>query len=610
MLPMLPMPTRPFLSKLAFLLTLLPFAVFSATETASTQQNEIHYLPMSIGLFGGLAIFLYGMEKMSDALKRVAGNKMKQWLAKLTTNRLAAVATGTGITAIIQSSSVTTVLLVGFISAGLMTLPQAIGVIMGANIGTTVTAQIIAFKVTKAALAMVAIGFTMFFVSKKETTQHYGNMLFGLGLIFLGMNLMSEAMEPLRSYQPFIQLMAHMHNFFLAILISALFTALVQSSSATTGIVIVLAGQGFIPLETGIALAMGANIGTCITAIFAAVGKSREAMQTAAVHVLFNVLGVMIWLPLIGWLAQMSIALSPTQLDLSGVEKLAAELPRQIANANTLFNVLNTAIMLPFAGAFVWLVRRILPPQSGETKTQLQTKYIDAAFLPTPDIALDQAKLEIGRVGRRVCNMLNMLPPLAPGCKKRQEVLAVRDKLKEIEAIEEEVDQLHGAILSYLGQLRKEPLSDQQSARQIKLISISHQLESVSDIVVNSLLPLAYKALNDDISISPEMRKTLDTVQEKVNHTLLDAVNSVRRSDAAEAQAVINAKRELNALIDAVLAHQAQRLAVQDGNRLRVFRYEMEWVESLKRVYTLAKRMAKVQLRSRASEEERQSVAS
>ncbi|WP_226973759.1 Na/Pi cotransporter family protein [Vibrio navarrensis] len=222
MLPMLPMPTRPLLSKLAFLLTLLPFAVFSATETASTQPNEIHYLPMSIGLFGGLAIFLYGMEKMSDALKRVAGNKMKQWLAKLTTNRLAAVATGTGITAIIQSSSVTTVLLVGFISAGLMTLPQAIGVIMGANIGTTVTAQIIAFKVTKAALAMVAIGFTMFFVSKKETTQHYGNMLFGLGLIFLGMNLMSEAMEPLRSYQPFIQLMAHMHNFFLAILISAL----------------------------------------------------------------------------------------------------------------------------------------------------------------------------------------------------------------------------------------------------------------------------------------------------------------------------------------------------------------------------------------------------
>lgn len=157
----------------------------------------------------------------------------------------------------------------------------------------------------------------------------------------------------------------------------------------------------------------------------------------------------------------------------------------------------------------------------------------------------------------------------------------MRDKLKEIEAIEEEVDQLRGAILSYLGQLRKEPLSDQQSARQIKLISIS-----------------------------PEMRKTLDTVQEKVNHTLLDAVNSVRRSDAAEAQAVINAKRELNALIDAVLAHQAQRLALQDGNRLRVFRYEMEWVESLKRVYTLAKRMAKVELRNSASEEESQSIAS
>lgn len=583
-----------------FLLLFAPFPSYAAPNA-----QEIDYLPMMVGLLGGLAIFLYGMEKMSDALKRAAGSRMKQWLAKLTTNRFAGVLTGTGITAIIQSSSVTTVLLVGFISAGLMSLPQAVGVIMGANIGTTVTAQIIAFKVTKAALVMVAIGFMMFFTSKKETIQHYGNMLFGLGLIFLGMNLMSDAMSPLRSYQPFIDLMAHMDNVLLAILIAAVFTALVQSSSATTGIVIVLAGQGFIPLETGIALAMGANIGTCVTAVLASIGKPREAVQAATIHIIFNVMGVLIWLPLIGILSELAIFISPLHPELAGTERMAAELPRQIANANTLFNLLNTLIMLPFSGVFVWLVRTLLPNSVAEqNQNNVQTKYINNAFLPTPDIALDQAQLELGRVGRRVCNMLNMLPPLAPDCKESNETQRVRASLNHIERIEEEVDQLHGAILSYLGRLRREPLSKEQSARQIKLISMTDQLENIADLVVNSLVPLAYKALNDDIVISTKMRTMLDTVQAKVNHTLLDCVNAIRRDDPATAQLVLNAKRELNSLMDAVLAHQAQRLSDQQPNRLRIFRYEMEWVETLKRIYTLTKRISKSQLRERDISEE------
>jgi len=555
---------------------------------------------MSVGLLGGLALFLYGMEKMSNALKRAAGKKMKTLLAKLTTNRLAGVLTGTGITAIIQSSSVTTVLLVGFISAGLMSLTQAVGVIMGANIGTTVTAQIIAFKVTKAALAMVAIGFMVEFSAKREPTKHYGSMLFGLGLIFLGMNLMSEAMSPLRTYQPFIDAMAHMDNVLFAILLAAAFTALVQSSSATTGIVIVLAGQGFITLETGIALAMGANIGTCVTAMLAAIGKSREAIQTAAVHVSFNVLGVLIWLPLIGVLSHVSVAISPVHDNLMGMERMAAELPRQIANANTLFNILNTVIMMPFAGVFVWFVRKIIPHHpktSSEKKAKsIQPKYLNKAFLETPDIALDQAQLEIGRVGRRVCNMLNKLPPLALNPKNDQEKEAIKDDLNQIEVIEDEIDKLHAEILTYLGRLRKHPLSDKLSKRQIKLISITDQLESVADTVVDVMLPLAYKALNADVVISETMKKTLDEVQEKVDQSMLDCVNAIRRGDDTLAQQVLHAKRELNSLLDAVLAHQAARLVDQDPERLRIFRYEMEWVGSLKRIYTLTKRIAKLQL--------------
>lgn len=575
-----------------------PFA--QAAEAGST----ISYLPMTVGLLGGLALFLYGMEKMSNALKRAAGDRMRTLLAKLTTNRIAGVMTGTGITAIIQSSSVTTVLLVGFISAGLMSLHQAVGVIMGANIGTTVTAQIIAFKVTKAALAMVAVGFLVSFTSKKESAKHYGNMLFGLGLIFLGMNLMSEAMAPLRSYQPFIDAMAHMDNVFLAILIAAAFTALVQSSSATTGIVIVLAGQGFISLETGIALAMGANIGTCVTAMLAAIGKPREAVQTAAVHVSFNVMGVLIWLPLIGLLAQASTSISPVHADLVGVERMAAELPRQIANANTLFNVLNTVIMVPFAGVFVWFVRKIIPykpASSAKNKTKSVTpKYLSKELLHTPDLALDQAQLELGRVGRRVCNMMNLLPPLASEWDTAEQKESIKEQLNKIECVEDEVDRLHAEILSYLGRLRMEPLSDEQSARQIKLISITDQLESVADLVVDTMVPLAYKALNTNLQVSPMMRNTMDTVQERVNQALLDCVNAIRRDDAALAEQVLNAKRELNALLDTVLSHQAERLVEQGDARLRIFRYEMEWVESLKRIYTLSKRISKLQLRKRS----------
>ncbi len=559
--------------------------------------EPIHYAAMTITLLGGLALFLFGMDEMSQALKQAAGDRMRTLLQTLTANRLSGVMTGTGITAIIQSSSVTTVLVVGFISAGLLNLNQAVAVIMGANIGTTITAQIIAFKVTKAALAMVAIGFFIRFISQQEQNRHYGNILLGLGMIFLGMNLMSEAMSPLRSYQPFIELMQHMDNLLLAIVIAAGFTALVQSSSATTGIVIVLAGQGFISLESGIALAMGANIGTCVTALLAALGKPREAMQTAAVHVSFNLLGVLMWLPLLHILVQASLAISPSHPELMGSERLAAELPRQIANANTLFNVLNTAIMLPFAGLFVWFVKKLIPQNSSDQRPKVTPKYLSKELLATPELALEQTKLEISRVGRRVCNMMDLLPPLSSDQTTADEKQSYRQQLKEIEWIEDEVDRLHSEILKYLGQLSQQTLSTEQSALQVKLIGATDQLENVADLVVENMLPLAYKALTADIHISPMMHETLSSVQQRVHQALLDCTNAIRRDDDSLAEQVLNAKRELNAQQDAVLAHQAERLGVRQDHQLKIFRYEMEWLESLKRIYSLSKRIAKLQLR-------------
>ena len=322
--------------------------------------NALEVGTIIMGLIGGLAIFLYGMEQMTDALKLVAGSGMKNLLAQLTTNRFKAAFAGAFVTAAIQSSSVTTVIVVGFISAGLMSLSQSIGIIMGANIGTTVTAQIVAFKVTKYALVLVAAGFAMLFFLKNEKMQHYGHMIMGLGLVFFGMELMSGATRPLRTYQPFIDLMQQMDNPITGILISAAFTGLIQSSSATTGVIIVLASQGFISLEAGIALIFGANIGTCVTALLATIGKPREAIQAAMVHIVFNILGVVIWFGLIGHLSQLIRAISPVATHLEGISRLAAETPRQIANAHTVFNIVNTLIFLGFTAPIGRLVQRLV----------------------------------------------------------------------------------------------------------------------------------------------------------------------------------------------------------------------------------------------------------
>ncbi|MCA9431844.1 MAG: Na/Pi cotransporter family protein, partial [Candidatus Omnitrophica bacterium] len=282
------------------------------------------------------------MGQMTDALKQATGKGLRNVLARLTTNRFSGVFSGAFVTTLTQSSSVTTVLLVGFVSAGLMTLQQTVGVIMGANIGSTVTAQIIAFDISRYSLLILAIGFAVSALSRDKRISQYGLMVMGLGMVFFGMGLMSQSTYPLRSYPPFIDLMGKMDNPALGILVGAVFTALVQSSAATTGILIVLISQGVITLEAGIVLAFGANIGTCVTALLASVGKPRQALQVALVHILFNVIGVLIWIPLIGYLAEFVRTISPSYPDLPTAERIAREAPRELANAHTFFNVANT----------------------------------------------------------------------------------------------------------------------------------------------------------------------------------------------------------------------------------------------------------------------------
>jgi phosphate:Na+ symporter len=511
---------------------------------------------------------------------------MKDILARLTTNRFMGALTGAFVTAIINSSSVTTVLLVGFISAGLMSLAQSVGVIMGANIGSTVTAQLIAFKVTKAALLMIGVGFTMLFTSKKESIRHYGGMLMGLGLVFFGMGVMSDAMGPLRSYEPFLDVMARMENPLIGILVAALFTGLIQSSAATTGIVIVMATQGFVNLPTGIALAFGANIGTCVTALLASIGKPREAVRAAVVHILFNIAGVLVWVGLIGQLADFVRWISPVYPDLAGPERLAAEVPRQIANAHTLFNVANTLLFIGFTGQFARLAEWLVPDRPlGEEALVVRARYLDDELLATPSLALDRVRLEVLHMGERVQDMMaRIMPAILSGNK---------DTLHDIERMDDDVDTLHAQIINYLGKISRLTLTERQTGELMRLMEAVNDLENIGDVIETNLIVLGHDRINEGVSISQPTREVLNNFHIVVNRAVEAAVQAVAQRNELAARSVTSMKQEISHIADSAAAHQAQRLVAEEPNRIPAYTIEMDIIEKLKRIYYFAKRMAK-----------------
>jgi len=550
-----------------------------------TGGSELQLLPLLMGLLGGLALFLYGMDQLSESLKAVAGGRMKALLSRLTTNRFTAAFSGALVTAVIQSSSVTTVLVVGFISAGLMTMVQSVGVIMGANIGTTITAQIIAFKVTEYALLLVAVGFAVRFLSKRERVRHQGMVLMGLGLIFFGMGVMGDAMDPLRSSPLFLDLMRGMETPGLGILAGALFTALVQSSSATTGVVIVLASQGFITLPAGIALAFGANIGTCITALLAALGKPREAVRAASVHVLFNVLGVILWLAFIEQLADWVVAVSPRAEGLTGLDRLAADTPRQIANAHTLFNVANTILFLPFAGVFAKVAEKLIPERAGAGEDAVSPRYLDFELMRAPTLAVDRARLEVLHMGDRVRTMMTrILPAIFEG---------ENEDLLEIKAQDEAVDLLHGHIVTYLGRLNQENLMPGVSQELMGLLEAANDLEAVGDIIETNLVVQGLTRLEEGVTVSPATQKVLTEFHQTVLRGLDLALQAVSQRSREAAQTVVDMKSDVTQMAQMASQHEVMRLIADEPHRLETYTLEVDVLKNLNRIYYFSKRMAR-----------------
>ena len=455
-----------------------------------------------LGLLGGLALFLYGMQMMSSGLEAAAGNRMKRILERLTSNRFLGVAVGAGITAVIQSSSATTVMVVGFVNSGMMTLSQAVWIIMGANIGTTITGQLIALDVGALAPLFAFCGVALVVFLKKAVFHHYGQIIAGLGILFIGMEMMSSAMMPLRESKAFINLMTQFSNPLLGILAGMIFTAVIQSSSASVGILQALVASGLIGLPSAVYVLFGQNIGTCITAVLAAIGTSRNAKRTTVLHLLFNVIGTTLFT-----LACMFTPLTPLVASFT-----PGNLPAQIANMHTVFNVVTTLLLLPFGNYLAKLAVRILPEHASEESAGprlLYLKPVESSHeyqIGTSAIALTGAWKELARMSEMVHSNVE---------KSFQAVEQEAPQLLgPVEEAEEYLDYLNKEISKYISHVIVYENNEKDSAQISAFFRVSGNLERIGDHAMN-ICEYTKRIAEKGISFSPaakaeiaEMRKT------------------------------------------------------------------------------------------------------
>lgn len=526
------------------------------------------------GLFGGLALFLLGMDFLTRALKRVTGDQMKTILIKLTGNRFKGVLLGAGVTAVVQSSSVTTVLLVGFISAGMMSFAQSIPVIMGADIGSTMTAQILAFEPDALALPLVALGVVLQMAMQDRLWQEYGRVAIGVGLIFFGMKVMGDAMAPLKEDTAFLRFMVSLDAPWVAILAGTAFTALIQSSAATTGIMIVLASQGVVSLEGAIGVALGANIGTCVTALLAAIGKPREAVRAAVAHTLIKIVGVLAWVWFIPELGVLASMIAPT-----------GGAGRALAWAHTIFNIINVVALIGFTGVIALIVQRMVPDRPVRLEPGGQPRYLDRSLLDTPAISLDAASREVARLARHVSNMVEAVLPVAiEGPRIGLDRLAERDRA---------IDQLHAAIVDYLGKVSLRRLTRAQSERLVQLISVANDIEQIADLVSRDVVSSARKRLDDGVLISPATARIITRFHAKVMEAIQGVVAAIEAQDTALALQVRNMKAEVRALNREIAMHGVERLTAKAPHRVKTYAREVELIEILDDIFRLARRVAR-----------------
>jgi phosphate:Na+ symporter len=350
-------------------------------------------------------------------------------------------------------------------------------------------------------------------------------------------------------------------------------------------VVIVLASQGFITLEAGIALAFGANIGTCVTAMLAAIGKPREAVRAAVVHVIFNIIGVLLWIGLIDQLAELVTMVSPSHPELEGIERLGAETPRQIANAHTMFNITNTLVCIGFVSYFARAVERLVPDTPIEDTVIAKARYLDLDLIETPSLALNLARMEISSMATRVRDMLERIVEAL--------LTGDREAIRDIASLDDEVDVLHQEILLYLGEVSKRPLSESQGRELFRLMSAADRFESMGDVIETDLADLGERRIDSGVKVSDATADVLKGIHAAVLEAVELSVRALKLDSQKAARQVLAAEVEIQRLLDHAARHQAERLVADEPNRLPLYTIETEAIDRLRRVYFLAQRTAR-----------------
>ncbi|CEI73148.1 Na/Pi cotransporter family protein [Romboutsia hominis] len=496
-----------------------------------------------INLIGGLGLFLYGMNLMGEGLQKSTGPKLEKAIELLTSNVVMGVLVGAVVTGIIQSSGATTVMVVGFVNAGIMSLYQAIGVIMGANIGTTVTAQLVSFDASIISSLALGVGIILYMIGSKSkpNLKNISEILIGFAILFIGMEFMKEAVAPLSKIEAFRNMLQGLASHpGIALLAGFAMTTCLQSSSASMGILIALASQGLMPLSGALPILYGDNIGSCTTSLISSIGTNKNAKRAAVMHLTFNVIGTILFMIVLN----KPISMIVTHLD-------PTDISRQIANSHTLFNIINVIILLPFSKYIVKIVMKLIPDNGDEEYDERATKFLDERMLETPSIALGNVVKETLRMGRKANETLEC------------SIKAIRENSQEdIQKTfdkEDIVNQLQKKLIDYLVKLSKKSLDDKLIEQVDFLFNTVNDIERVSDHSEN-MAELAQDLINSNANLSKEAKDEIAYIYEKVTKVYTLSLQAMKEDNKELAKEVLGLEEEVDCMEKSFRSSHMERL--------------------------------------------------
>ncbi|MFC2137350.1 Na/Pi cotransporter family protein [Bacteroidota bacterium] len=551
----------------------------------------INWSKLIIVVIGGLTLFLYGMNLMSEGLNKAAGKRIRDILNTFTKSRFVSFITGIVSTTLTQSSSAISVMVISLVKAKLLTFPQTFGILLGSGIGTTFTAQIIAFKITDYSLLFIAIGFAIQILSKRNSYKFIGSIIIGFGLLFFGLQLMSEAMYPLRSNETFLNLLIRMENPFLGIIVGFVFTALIQSSGAFIGIIIVLSTQGLVTLDAGIPLLLGANIGTTVTAIIASLNAGHESKRVAFAFFIINLIGVLLicwWIPaysdLIEWI-------SPTINNESTTNIIDySALPRQIANAHTVFNVLVTIILFPFSNTISKWIIWIIPAKIPKIDEPVKVQYLSEGLINQPGIAISLAKKETIVMAGYVESMLEeIINPFTNKDEKSIEIILKNEKI---------VDFLRKSIIDYSTKISQKEITSELVEESFQIVYIVSELEEIADIISRILLPRAKSWLETDDNFSDDGKKELLGYHFHTLDQLSKLLEVFQDYNEKKAQKAKKQHKKMRSLIEELKRKHFERLSMNLSESIQSSKVHLEVLGAFRVIHSHIANMVRIVLHS------------